>query len=161
MPLVEGYGRGPTIRMTKLLVRAALAGLLKTQLYEQPHDFLRFQNGQTAHGSGDSNLLGAHELRLKVRLAVFKQQLDHLAQILVQLIERARLCVGTRKSRNVSDEKACIRAFLDDGCEGFHDSYLDGNSSSEPFRAHGHIPYGLVSTNVPGRCFTMSAPSAA
>jgi hypothetical protein len=46
---VEWNSRTPSIRMPELLMRTALAYLLKTKLYQNSGDFLRFQDRKLSH----------------------------------------------------------------------------------------------------------------
>lgn len=111
-----------TIRMPKLLVRAALPYLNKALLLEAPDYFTRLEDRDRSHrrSLSHTNRLGTNELRLQRRLAVFEQHLDHLSKIFPKLLLARSLAVRARKSRDITNEKPCIRIAFNDGSECPH-----------------------------------------
>src|SRR3546814_5103327 len=67
------------------------------------------------------DVLDTHELRLQLRLAVFKKHRDDFLQISVQLLKRLALRVRASESRDKPDEKTGLGATLNDGRVASHD----------------------------------------
>jgi hypothetical protein len=74
-------GRRPTVRMSELAVRSALLNLCETESLQDADHFLRGQDRQVTHSSGQDNGLRADELSLRYRIAAFMDQLQDLAEI--------------------------------------------------------------------------------
>jgi hypothetical protein len=70
--------------------------------------------------SGHLHFLSTDELRLELGFAVLKQHPDDLGQVLLQLVERFPLRMGTGKARNVADKQARVRTALDYGRKSSH-----------------------------------------
>lgn len=103
-------GRTPSIGVAILDMRTALTNDNKAQSFESGTDLLRLQN---FHGvlpvSGERQILGTDKFRFKNRISILEQHGDYLPQILSQFVECLSLRMGSRESRNISDQKTCGR----------------------------------------------------
>ena len=106
--------------MPELLVRTLLAHFLESQALQLTDNFLRLQNRQMPHRSGDGHLLSSNKFRLQTGLAVFQQHAQDLLKVLVEFVEGAALGMRAWKPGNIADKKACIWAFLNYSGIGFH-----------------------------------------
>jgi hypothetical protein len=79
---MERDGRRATVRMSELAVRSALTDLFETEPLEYADHFLRGQDRQVTHSSGQDNGLRADELSLRYRLAAFMDHLQDLTEII-------------------------------------------------------------------------------
>src|SRR3546814_3623676 len=91
--------------VTELLVRTTLTHFREPWRNQDGDDFARLENGDVPHRSGDCDVLDTHELRLQLRLAVFKKHRDDFLQISVQLLKRLALRVRASESRDKPDEE--------------------------------------------------------
>jgi hypothetical protein len=77
---MDGDGRGASVGMAKLLVRAALAHFDEAQRV-QDCDYLSRPENRDARHSVHDNGLRADEFRFELGLAVIEQHCDYLPQI--------------------------------------------------------------------------------
>src|SRR3546814_19352 len=110
-----------TLGVTELLVRTTLTHFRETGRNQDGDDLARLENGDVPHRSGDCDVLDTHELRLQLRLAVFKKHRDDFLQISVQLLKRLALRVRASESRDKPDEETGLGATLNDGRVASHD----------------------------------------
>ena len=122
MTHVKRDRRAPAIRVTKLLVRSPLPNLLETKAQQQCGDLTWLENWDGSHTSPsrDSDCMDTHKLRLKLGIAILKKHLDHLTQVLLQLIQCAALAMSARPPGNGPDVEARVRIALNDDAEGAH-----------------------------------------
>ena len=130
---MKGHGSAPALSMPKLLMRAALTGLLKPQGLQDRNHLARLQNWNATHLSNFDGL-NPNKVRLNMRRPIAAQQPDNFFQVSVEFIQRGGLRMRAGKTRNVANEQTGIRATLDHGGIRFHKhAPLDadeGNSSS-------------------------------
>ncbi len=114
-------GGAASVGMPILHVRATLPSQDKTQGIQYATHLPGLQDRRPRHVlRGDRNTLRADELRVQIRLPVFQQHLDDLAEVALQLIERLALRVGAGKAGNVTDIQTCVRTTLDHGGKCSH-----------------------------------------
>lgn len=70
--------------------------------------------------STDRYPLKADEFRFKLWFTVLEEHCHDFTKICIQLVERCRLRVSSRKTWNVSDEQAGNGIAFHDGSEAFH-----------------------------------------
>lgn len=73
-------GGRSTIRVSKLLVGAALADFFKPKLFQNTNDFTRLENGYIAHLC-HFNLLSPNEYGFDSTVVIFKQHADYFNQV--------------------------------------------------------------------------------
>jgi hypothetical protein len=74
--------------MSVLHVRAALPDQTKPQAFQNPTNLARLEDGWLGHSlRRHGNALSADELGFQLRLAIFKQHLDHFAEIPLKFVE--------------------------------------------------------------------------
>lgn len=112
-PSVERHRGAASLAIPELFVRATLADFDKAQPNQQGDNLLGFEYRRLAHASGNGHVLYADELRFHHRLAVFQQHGDDFAQIVVDLIQRFALRMGTGKSWHETSEQAGLRTTFD------------------------------------------------
>ena len=112
-------GRAPR-SVAKLLVRAALPYLGKAHSEQNRHDFRGLQHWKAAHGSRNSHALYADEMRLQLRLSVFKEHRYDFLKIALELVQRFTLRVSARETRDEADVEARSRVLLNHCRERFH-----------------------------------------
>jgi hypothetical protein len=108
--LMEWDGRAPAVRMTELLVRASLADFDEPKP-RQSADWWGFSGG-TEGISGHLDVRCTYELRLELRLSVFKEHRDDFAQVGLQLVQRSTLGVRAGPPWDVADENSCRRVLF-------------------------------------------------
>lgn len=90
--------------MSELLVRAALPNLDEAERFQYRDDLARLQNWNVRQVSRYSHGLRPDKLSVEPRWAVFQQHRDDLAEILLELVQRRPLRVGTWPAGDVPDE---------------------------------------------------------
>lgn len=101
--------------VTELLVRTTLTHFREAERNQDGDNLVWLENGDVPHCSGDCNVLDTHELRLQLRLAIFKKHGDDFLQIAIQLLKRLTLRVRTSEPGDKPDEEMGLGAALDDG----------------------------------------------
>lgn len=101
----------PAIGMTKLFVQTTLADFNKPHFLQNGGHFTRFQDRNCSH-SGHKNFLRANELRFELRLTIFQKHFDNFLQVGAQFIQRFRLRMRARETRNIADIIAGIGVFF-------------------------------------------------
>lgn len=116
---VKRNGGAAAIRMSKLLMRSALANFLKPKPLQNGNHNARFEDGDAGHSC---NFDGLHpdKLRLKTWGAVLAQHFNHFFEIGIDLVQRRGLGMRTGKTGDVTHIKPCVRATLDYCCISFH-----------------------------------------
>src|SRR3546814_5000174 len=97
-----------TLGVTELLVRTTLTHFREPERNQDGDDFARLENGDVPHRSGDCDVLDTHELRLQLRLAVFKKHRDRSEEHTSELqslmrISYAVFCLKKKKQITHSD----------------------------------------------------------
>jgi hypothetical protein len=108
--------------MLELAVRTSLSNQIKSEIPQDSHYFIRLENGNTAtHARGsNSDRLGADEFCFQARFTILQQHGHHLPKVLLQLVKRLTLRVGTRKTGNKAYKESGLRTFFDNSSEGMH-----------------------------------------
>ena len=75
----------------------------------------------------------------ELRLAIFQQHGDHLAQVIAQFFKSCAVRVCPRKSWHVTDEQFCLRIALDDGSESSHARIVAAGVLSRNSTCHASI----------------------
>lgn len=114
-------GGHPTIRVTELLVGATLAYFPEAQRFKERDDLAGFQGRDAPHGSGDLEGMSADELRFDLGLTVLKQEVNDLAEVYFELVERAPLRMGARPAGDVAHKDPGVRISLDNSGESTHE----------------------------------------
>ena len=81
--------------------------------FQQALDVPRLQNRDRAHDLRDLDGVGADELCLEARFPILKQQRDHLAEIVKQLVDGTALGVSPGPARDVTDEQPSVGVAFD------------------------------------------------
>jgi hypothetical protein len=68
----------------------------------------------------DGDRVSTNELGLQPRLPILEKELEDLAKVLAEFIQRLSLGVRPGKSRDVAHVETRIRAAFDNGCVGMH-----------------------------------------
>lgn len=123
-------GRAPR-SVAKLLVRAALPYLGKAHSEQNRHDFRGLQHWKAAHGSRNSDALHPDEMRLQLRLSVFKEHRNDFLKIVLKLLQRFTLGVRARKARNEADVEARGRVLFNHCRERFHLCTPDNHTTAD------------------------------
>ena len=76
------------------------------------NDFIGFEDRNIAHKSSDSDVLNPNKLGLQHWLAVFQKHCNDIMQIVIDLIQRFSLRVGTGEAGHETNEQAGLWASL-------------------------------------------------
>jgi hypothetical protein len=117
---MERDGGRATISMTELFVGSALAGLRKAEPFEKLGDLASFEDGKRTQGLSYEDRMGANEINFQAWLPVLEKQLDHLAEVRLQLIEALGLGMGARPTGDMTNIQAGFGIALDDGGKATH-----------------------------------------
>ncbi len=118
--LVQRDGGAPAVGVTILDMGTSLPHRHETQPLQNTADLGGFQDGDVAHGLGNTDGLRADKFTLKLGLAVLQQHGDNFTEVGLQFIKRLRLGMSAGKTRNVTDQQAGVGIALDDRGVIFH-----------------------------------------
>lgn len=116
--------------MSKLFVRAALTDFDETELVKDADDLSGFEDRQLRHFSAHFDQLRSDEFGFDVRLTIFEEHGHDFAQIRVELVQRFRLRVRSRKTGDGAHEQAGLGRALYNGGVGFHAAETDTRSAT-------------------------------
>ncbi len=98
--------------IAELFVGSALANFCEAEFYEDGDDFIGIEDGNMAHDSCNGDVLNPDKLGLQHGFSIFQKHCNNFVQIVVDLIKRFSLGMGTGEAGNKTNEQASFLAAL-------------------------------------------------